>query len=206
MGWLISGLWVYIRYGLEGLTYAFILYSEVRMAEMASMGVGNKAFWDIAPSEEAISDRNIDYVLKRRGSGYPTRGGSEEAIWPLLTPGLCFPGYLRPDWPVICPVSYTGVRSRASIAVAPFEYDNPYLGALGSLPGDRASCSVVGSLNLHLYKDPTLLGVHWCLYPPNFPEETALEAEAELGSYPSLSMWALTVRGQRRGLGLGLLC
>ncbi|XP_038168271.1 puratrophin-1 [Arvicola amphibius] len=119
---------------------------EVRMAEMASMGVGNKAFWDIAPSEEAISDRNIDYVLKRRG-----------------------------------------VRSRASIAVAPFEYDNPYLGALGSLPGDRASCSVVGSLNLHLYRDPALLGVHWCLYPPNFPEEAALEAEAELGSYPSLT-------------------
>lgn len=86
MGWLISGLWVYIRYGLRGLSYVFILYSEVRMAEMASMGVGNKAFWDIAPSEEAISDRNIDYVLKRRGSGYPTGGGSEEAygLFPLL--------------------------------------------------------------------------------------------------------------------------
>lgn len=62
------------------------------------------------------------------------------------------------------------------------------MGALSSLPGDRASCSVVGSLNLHLYRDPTLLGVPWCLYPPNFPEEAALEAEAELGSYPSLSM------------------
>ncbi|CAH7070246.1 Plekhg4 [Phodopus roborovskii] len=112
---------------------------EVRMAEMASMGVGNKAFWDIAPSEEAINDRNINYVLKRRDA-----------------------------------------RSRASIAVAPFDYDSPYLGALGSLPGDRASCSVLGSLNLHLYRDPALLGVHWSLYPPNFPEEAALEAEAEM--------------------------
>ncbi|XP_059120133.1 puratrophin-1 isoform X2 [Peromyscus eremicus] len=119
---------------------------EMRMAEMASMGVGNKAFWDIAPSEEAINDRNINYVLKRRD-----------------------------------------VRSRASIAVAPFDSDNPYLGALGSLPGDRASCSVLGSLNLHLYRDPALLGVHCSLYPPNFPEEAALEAEAELGSQPSLT-------------------
>ncbi|XP_038954140.1 puratrophin-1 isoform X2 [Rattus norvegicus] len=119
---------------------------EVRMAEMASMGVGNKAFWDIAPSEEAINDRNINYVLKRRD-----------------------------------------VRSRASIAVAPFDYDNPYLGALASLPGDRASCSVLGSLNLHLYRDPALLGVHWSLLPPNFPEEASLDTEVDLGSQPSLT-------------------
>ncbi|KAL4685576.1 hypothetical protein H8959_001173 [Pygathrix nigripes] len=39
---------------------------EVRMAEMVSMGVGNKAFRDIAPSEEAINDRTINYVLKCR--------------------------------------------------------------------------------------------------------------------------------------------
>lgn len=30
-----------------------IFHPEVRMAEMVSMGVGNKAFRDIAPSEEA---------------------------------------------------------------------------------------------------------------------------------------------------------
>lgn len=50
---------------------------EVRMAEMASMGVGNKAFWDIAPSEEAINDRSINYVLKRRGIGILQRVGWE---------------------------------------------------------------------------------------------------------------------------------
>ncbi|XP_030892839.1 puratrophin-1 isoform X2 [Leptonychotes weddellii] len=119
---------------------------EVRMAEMVSMGVGNKAFRDIAPSEEAINDRTVNYVLKCRE-----------------------------------------VRSRASIAVAPFDCDSPYLGALSSLPGDPASCSVLGSLNLHLYRDPALLGLRGPLYSPSFPEEAALEAEVELGSQLSLT-------------------
>uniref|UniRef100_A0A8C7B301 Pleckstrin homology and RhoGEF domain containing G4 n=1 Tax=Neovison vison TaxID=452646 RepID=A0A8C7B301_NEOVI len=119
---------------------------EVRMAEMVSMGVGSKAFRDIAPSKEAISDRTVNYVLKCRE-----------------------------------------VRSRASIAVAPFDCDSPYLGALSSLPGDPASCSVLGSLNLHLYRDPALLGLRWPLYSASFPEEAALEAEVELGSQLSLT-------------------
>lgn len=55
------------------------------MAEMASMGVGNKAFWDIAPSEEAINDRNINYVLKRRGTGILQGGvGLRQQHGPLL--------------------------------------------------------------------------------------------------------------------------
>ncbi|XP_005876444.1 PREDICTED: puratrophin-1-like [Myotis brandtii] len=116
------------------------------MAEMVSMGVGNKAFRDIAPNEEAISDRTINYVLKCRE-----------------------------------------VRSRASIAVAPFDCESPYLGASSSLPADPASGSVLGSLNLHLYRDPTLQGLRWPLYSTSFPEETALEAEEELGSQPSLT-------------------
>ncbi|XP_054435031.1 puratrophin-1 [Pteronotus mesoamericanus] len=119
---------------------------EVRMAEMVSMGVGNKAFRDIAPNKEAINDRTINYVLK-----------------------------------------YREVRSRASIAVAPFEYDNPYLGTSSSLPADPASCSVLGSLNLHLYRDPALQGLRWPLYSASFPEEPALEAEVELGSQPFLT-------------------
>ncbi|XP_058135844.1 puratrophin-1 [Dasypus novemcinctus] len=112
---------------------------EVRMAEMVSMGVGNKSFRDITPSEEAISDRTINYVLKCRE-----------------------------------------VRSRASIAVAQFDYDSSYLEASNSLPGDPASCSVLGSLNLHLYRDPALLGLRWPLYSTNFSEAAALETEAEL--------------------------
>nr|XP_020740618.1 puratrophin-1 isoform X3 [Odocoileus virginianus texanus] len=119
---------------------------EVRMAEMVSMGVGNKAFRDIAPSEEAINDRTVNYILKCQA-----------------------------------------VRSRASIAVAPFDSDSPYLGASSALPGDPASCSVLGSLNLHLHRDPALLGFRWPLYSTSFPEEAALETDAELGSQPSLT-------------------
>uniref|UniRef100_A0A8B9YVL0 Pleckstrin homology and RhoGEF domain containing G4 n=1 Tax=Bos mutus grunniens TaxID=30521 RepID=A0A8B9YVL0_BOSMU len=119
---------------------------EVRMAEMVSMGVGNKAFRDIAPSEEAINDRTVNYILKCQA-----------------------------------------VRSRASIAVAPLDSDSPYLGASGTLPGDPASCSVLGSLNLHLHRDPALLGFRWPLYSTSFPEEAALETDAELGSQPSLT-------------------
>ncbi|MBW02927.1 Puratrophin-1, partial [Eschrichtius robustus] len=119
---------------------------EVRMAEMVSLGVGNKAFHDIAPSKEAINDRTVNYILKCQE-----------------------------------------VRSRASIAVAPFDYDSPYLGASSSLSGDPASCSVLGSLNLHLYRDPAVLGFRWPLYSTSFPEEAVLETEAELGSQPSLT-------------------
>ncbi|KPP77419.1 pleckstrin-like domain-containing family G member 4B-like [Scleropages formosus] len=44
---------------------------ELRMQEMVSMGIGNKPFMDIKPSEAAISDRAIDYTMK--GSGYYIR-------------------------------------------------------------------------------------------------------------------------------------
>uniref|UniRef100_A0A4X2M4D4 Pleckstrin homology and RhoGEF domain containing G4 n=1 Tax=Vombatus ursinus TaxID=29139 RepID=A0A4X2M4D4_VOMUR len=41
---------------------------ELRMAEMVSMGVGNKPFLDITPSEAAIHDRAINYIMKGRGA------------------------------------------------------------------------------------------------------------------------------------------
>ncbi|CAI5782030.1 puratrophin-1 [Podarcis lilfordi] len=41
---------------------------EIRMQEMVSMGVGNKPFLDIKPSEAAIHDRAIDYIMKGRGA------------------------------------------------------------------------------------------------------------------------------------------
>ncbi|XP_041040227.1 pleckstrin homology domain-containing family G member 4B isoform X1 [Carcharodon carcharias] len=37
---------------------------ELRMQEMVSMGIGNKPFMDIKPSEAAISDRAVDYIMK----------------------------------------------------------------------------------------------------------------------------------------------
>ncbi|XP_053473323.1 rho guanine nucleotide exchange factor 40 isoform X2 [Ictalurus furcatus] len=41
---------------------------EIRMQEMVSMGVGNKPFLDIKPSDAAINDRAIDYIMKGRGA------------------------------------------------------------------------------------------------------------------------------------------
>ncbi|XP_053117011.1 pleckstrin homology domain-containing family G member 4B isoform X3 [Hemicordylus capensis] len=37
---------------------------ELRMQEMVSMGIGNKPFMDIKPSDAAICDRAIDYIMK----------------------------------------------------------------------------------------------------------------------------------------------
>lgn len=87
--------------------------------------------------------------------------------------------------------------------MAPLDYDSLYLGASNSLPGDPASCSVLGSLNLHLYRDPALLGLHCPRYAPNFLEEAALETEAELGGQPSLSMSGPSQRQEGMAWGLG---
>ncbi|XP_061592244.1 puratrophin-1 isoform X2 [Cololabis saira] len=41
---------------------------ETRLKEMVSMGVGNKPFLDIQPSDAAISDRAVHYIMKSRGA------------------------------------------------------------------------------------------------------------------------------------------
>ncbi|KAM4602435.1 puratrophin-1 [Polymixia lowei] len=41
---------------------------EVRLKDMLCMGLGNKPFMDIQPSEAAISDRAVDYIMKGRGA------------------------------------------------------------------------------------------------------------------------------------------
>uniref|UniRef100_A0A674CNQ9 Si:ch211-269k10.2 n=1 Tax=Salmo trutta TaxID=8032 RepID=A0A674CNQ9_SALTR len=46
------------------------LRNRVRLKEMVSMGIGSKPFMDIKPSDAAISDRAIDYIMK--GSGDTT--------------------------------------------------------------------------------------------------------------------------------------
>lgn len=123
--------------------------------------------------------------------------------WSSLSSG---PG---PRWALTSPtltLSYAEVRSRASIAVAPFNYDSPYLGTSHSLPADPASCSVLGSLNLHLYRDPALQGLRWPLYSTSFPEEPALETEVELGSQPSLSRSGLSQGQEGMTWGLGRPC
>lgn len=40
---------------------------EVRIQERVFMGIGNKPFMDIQPSDAAISDRAVNYVLLGRG-------------------------------------------------------------------------------------------------------------------------------------------
>lgn len=89
------------------------LHPEVRVAEMVSMGVGNKAFRDIASSEEAIHDRTINYVLKCRGSGQAVGVGVRTS----LSPGLCSPrglgpGELSPTQPdpLSCRSSHPGLH------------------------------------------------------------------------------------------------
>lgn len=42
--------------------------SELRLKELVSMGVGNKPFLDIQPSEAAISDRAVHCLMKSRGT------------------------------------------------------------------------------------------------------------------------------------------
>lgn len=179
------------------------------MAEMVSMGVGNKAFRDIAPNEEAISDRTINYVLKSRGS---REGGVKKAAREAVRTSVSLsslPSGPRSRWALTCPnltLSHAEVRSRASIAVAPFDCESPYLGASSPLPADPASGSVLGSLNLHLYRDPTPQGLRWPLHSTCFPEETALEAEGELGSQPSLSRSGLSQRQGGTTWALGHPC
>ncbi|XP_015256561.1 PREDICTED: uncharacterized protein LOC107101971 isoform X2 [Cyprinodon variegatus] len=49
---------------------------EVRMQERVFLGIGNKPFMDIQPSEAAISDRAINYVLVGRDTKVPSTIGS----------------------------------------------------------------------------------------------------------------------------------
>ena len=46
---------------------------EMRLKEMVSMGVGNKPFLDIQPSDAAISDRAVHYIMKSRGDAEKTQ-------------------------------------------------------------------------------------------------------------------------------------
>ncbi|XP_043935472.1 puratrophin-1 [Protopterus annectens] len=94
---------------------------EVRMQEMVSMGVGNKPYMDIKPSDAAINDRAIDYIMKGRGS-----------------------------------------RTRASIAVSLFDHSDPYKRTQTPVSSSgtsscSSSSSLLGPLNLHIYRNPPLL-------------------------------------------------
>lgn len=54
---------------LCALTFCLsVCLPELRLKELVSMGVGNKPFLDIQPSEAAISDRAVHCIMKSRGN------------------------------------------------------------------------------------------------------------------------------------------
>ncbi|XP_032872395.1 pleckstrin homology domain-containing family G member 4B isoform X3 [Amblyraja radiata] len=129
---------------------------ELRMQEMVSMGIGNKPFMDIKPSEAAISDHAIDYIMK----------GTE-------------------------------TRTRASIAVTPFDHSISFKrphstisNSSTSSSSSQSSSSILGTLNLHVYSSPMHAGLHltpfnqWSSDIGTCIEEDELEQDA--GSQPSI--------------------
>jgi hypothetical protein len=49
------------------MIYNFFSLSEIRMAEMSSMGIGSKPCLDIRPSVDQISDRSISFFQLGKG-------------------------------------------------------------------------------------------------------------------------------------------
>ncbi|XP_054856422.1 puratrophin-1 [Eublepharis macularius] len=75
---------------------------EIRMQEMVSMGVGNKPFLDIKPSEAAIHDRAIDYIMKGRGAR--TRASIAVSLFDHVNPYKRSPAPLPASGPSSCSV------------------------------------------------------------------------------------------------------
>eukprot|EP00079_Xenopus_tropicalis_P034805 XP_017948576.1 PREDICTED: puratrophin-1 isoform X1 [Xenopus tropicalis] len=81
---------------------------EIRMQEMVSMGVGNKPFLDIKPSDAAINNRAIDYIMKGRGAR--TRASIAVSLFDHSDP------YKRGQAPITCSsVSSAGGPSSSSL-------------------------------------------------------------------------------------------
>ncbi|XP_075694486.1 rho guanine nucleotide exchange factor 40-like isoform X2 [Rhinoderma darwinii] len=81
---------------------------EIRIQEMVSMGVGNKPFLDIKPSDAAINNRAIDYIMKGRGAR--TRASIAVSLFDHSDP------YKRTPAPITCnSVPSAGGPSSASL-------------------------------------------------------------------------------------------
>lgn len=52
------------------LLFSFRLSSEIRMAEMSSMGIGSKPCLDIRPSSDQINDRSISFSQLGKGKRF----------------------------------------------------------------------------------------------------------------------------------------
>ncbi|XP_064362883.1 pleckstrin homology domain-containing family G member 4B isoform X3 [Dromaius novaehollandiae] len=129
---------------------------ELRIQEMVSMGIGNKPFMDIKPSEAAISDRAIDYLMK--GTESRSRASIAVSSFDHSTP------FKRPHSTISSSsTSSSGSQSSSSI--------------LGSLNLHVCSSpSYSGLLGLPFY--------HWSYDIRSCIEEDELEQET--GSQPSM--------------------
>lgn len=169
------------------------------------MGIGSKPFMDIKPSDAAISDRAIDYIMKGTGELSPTLAFvlvvcySSHSL--LDSPPSLFPLLLfLPHPPAHCLSLLTEPRTRASIAVPSFEHASSFKrphstisNSSTSSSSSQSSSSLLGSLNLHLYSSPSHPHTH--SYPASVPsfaqwpydciEEDELEQDS--GSQPSMS-------------------
>uniref|UniRef100_A0AAR2J360 Pleckstrin homology domain containing, family G (with RhoGef domain) member 4 n=1 Tax=Pygocentrus nattereri TaxID=42514 RepID=A0AAR2J360_PYGNA len=100
---------------------------EIRMQEMVSMGVGNKPFLDIKPSDAAINDRAIDYIMKGRGAR--TRASIAVSLFDHSNP------FKRA--PVSVPVSSPPVSSGPSSSTLLGPLNLHMYSSQTLLPGDR---------------------------------------------------------------------
>lgn len=162
------------------------------------MGVGNKPFLDIKPSDAAINDRAIDYIMKGRGRTRPRqrtllkfrcRFISIKCFGSKINHYILFTDHVSQRSPCS---AVTGARTRASIAVSLFDHSNPFTRAAVSAPvngsqgpGGPPSSTLLGPLNLHMYSSQTLLPGERPLISPCIEED---ELEHETSSQPSMSM------------------
>ncbi|KAF6725992.1 PH domain-containing family G member 4B [Oryzias melastigma] len=147
---------------------------EMRLKEMVSMGVGSKPFLDIQPSDAAISNRAVHYIMKTRGTAPQPHLLEGERHLEILIALL------------------SGARTRASIAVSTFDHSHPFQrGAVtpeGPVSG-ASSSSLLGPLNLHMYGHDTHLHSE-SLPAPDSSFSSCIEEdeqEHETSSQPSMT-------------------
>uniref|UniRef100_A0A452S9A5 Pleckstrin homology and RhoGEF domain containing G4B n=1 Tax=Ursus americanus TaxID=9643 RepID=A0A452S9A5_URSAM len=135
---------------------------EVRMQEMVSMGIGDKPFTDIQPSNAAISDRAV-------------KKGADAA----------------PDRSAFCPLPESWTRAPVVVPpsdhAAPFKRPHSTISD-SSTSSSGSQSSALGPLSLQACASPALLSSAYCPWP--YDMRTCLEEEDELeqetGSPPSM--------------------
>ncbi|XP_034030858.1 pleckstrin homology domain-containing family G member 4B isoform X2 [Thalassophryne amazonica] len=132
---------------------------ELRMQEMVSMGIGSKPFMDIKPSNAAISDRAIDYIMK--GSESRTRAS-------IAVPSFDYASTFKRPHSTISNSSTSSSSSQSSSSL------------LGSLNLHTLSCSTLSPPHTYSSTGVPSFG-QW---PYDCIEEDELEQDT--GSQPSM--------------------